>query len=204
MNTPDKLLESLKTGFATPLEPVVGPFPLESYPDGGVPAEQTVSALFQCGGDGVVRTAAYDSHLANRTRQNNERTWTLGDVIEFFVQAPGHDDYFEFHVTPQARTLQLHLPDYRTLRAQTFESMLCDAGLVVSSRREGEVWLTELRVPLVKLGAQTVDGLRFAVCRYNYGPVGKPELSSYPALDDSRGFHNPPAWAQATVTTQGS
>ena len=41
--------------------------------------------------------------------------------------------------------------------------------------------------------ATAAKGLRYAVCRYNYGPDGEPELSTT-MTDATRGFHNPPNW----------
>lgn len=194
MNDETQLTQALHAAFEPLTEILCGPFLLESYPGGGDTQEACVALLAQEDGALVVRASAFDSHLHNTAVADNEQTWALGDVIEFFVQAAGRDDYYEFHVTPSGIRLQLHLDHYLRLRDSTFESKIRDCGLRVRSRTDGSVWSSEMRIPLSEMGFQTLDGLRFAVCRYNYGTSGEPVLSSFPVLDDSHGFHNPPAW----------
>ena len=172
---------------------LAGPFPLSHYPDWGVPAEACSAIVALDGGDLVVVAAAEDAHAFNRATADNQHTWELGDAMEFFVQVPGHEDYYEFHVTPEGRRLQLHLPSYLTFRQVSEASKICDCGLAVKSVVREGVWLSEMRESLARIGATSPRGLRFAVCRYNYGPVGEPELSTT-MRDASRGFHNPPAW----------
>ena len=193
MNTEEFLRHELAIGFGEGLENQTGVFSLMHYPEGGEPAEKCVVVLGTSGGDLVVRAAAYDAYAQNQAVVDNEKTWLLGDVIEFFVQAPGREDYFEFHVTPEGRRLQLHLLDYRTFRDFSFESKCCDLGLRVKSRVVQNIWLSEMRIPFVALGISGVSGIRFAVCRYDYGAAGDPEMSSTMS-DGELGFHNPPKW----------
>lgn len=197
MNEVSLLEQKLIKGFAVDINVSAGPFQLIGYPHGVEPVEKCVALLGFSDGDVVVRAAAYDTYLRNRTVADNEKTWTLGDVMEFFVQPAGRDDYFEFHLTPEKKRLQLHLQDYRTHGLQPFEEKVCDAGLRVWVHvDDGCVWLSEMRVSFEALGLKPGQGVRFAVCRYNYGEVGGAEMSSSFHARRGFGFHNPPAWTE--------
>lgn len=196
MNTEEILKQKLLGNFGESLEHEAGVFSLMRYPEGGEPFEKCVAVLGASGDEIVVRAAAYDSHTQNKAVVDNEKTWLLGDVVEFFIQPPGQEDYYEFHVTPEGRRLQLHLMDYRTFREFSFESKCCDTGLRVQSNVSGNIWISEMRIPLSALGISGVSGVRFAICRYNYGAAGEPEMSSTMS-DRELGFHNPPKWLTA-------
>lgn len=170
------------------------PFALRVFPDGSEPVEKCVAMIGTVDDNLVVRAAAYDSFLHNNAVIDNEKTWQLGDVIEFFVQAPGHEDYYEFHVTPEAKRLQLHLLDYRTIKQVPWEEKLVDVGLNVRSSVFDGVWVSEMRLPFAAIGIASIRGIRYAVCRYNYPQAGDPERSSSMLTDEIYGFHNPPVW----------
>lgn len=189
-----KTLESLlNQSLGGAVEILAGPFALHRYPDWGEPAEPCMAVVGVDGGDLVVASAAVDSHLRNSATADNQNTWELGDVMELFVQVPGREDYYEFHATPEGRRLQLHLPDFRTLHRASLAERYCDCALAVKNAVRDGVWLCQMRVPLARIDAAAAEGLRYAVCRYNYGLSGKPELSTT-MTDASRGFHNPPNW----------
>lgn len=84
----------------------------------------------------------HDSDIFNTAKVNNERTWTTGDVCEFFIQPAGQDDYFEFHVTPEGITLQLHLPPVSRMGSIPFEKQIFESGMThrVQVRREENYW----------------------------------------------------------------
>ena len=190
MKTLDLLL---RQSLGKSVNVLVGPFALHRYPDWGEPVEPCVALLGLDGSDLVVASAAEDSHLHNAATTDNQNTWELGDVMELFVQAPGHEDYYELHATPEGRRLQLHLPDYRTLHRASLAERYCDCALAVKNAARDGVWFCERRVPRARIQGAIAEGLRYAVCRYNYGSAGKPELSTT-MTDATRGFHNPPNW----------
>lgn len=197
MNNDLDLFSRLAAPFPAGVETLASPIVLRRYPDGGAPREKCVAALGRDGNEIVLRTAAYDSLARNMAAADNMEMWLLGDVVEFFMQPAGREDYYEFHVTPEGRRLQLHLPDYISHRGIDFEDKLVDVGLAVESRLEaGGVWISEMRVPMGAVGMEATAGMRFAVCRYNYGENGsEPELSCSFAATEKFGFHNPPAWS---------
>ena len=137
------------------------------------------SGIISSGGDmltlesGALRISAAfrDTDIGNSARRNNEQTWLTGDAMECFLQVPGHDDYFEFHVTPENYTLQLHLPSAEGRASLPFEQKLCNAGIRTNARieRDRNLWCGEIVVPFAGIGLteELTDGLAFAICRYN-------------------------------------
>lgn len=202
MNRKQMITDALSQGFSSVIQPVCGPFELALYVDGGEPKEPCLAILGESDGAVLARAAAYDTYPFSKATKDNEPMWSLGDAIEFFVQPPGRDDYFECHVTPEGHTLQLRFDHYKKDRKSPLETYVYDCQLKVQSFVIGDVWHAELRIPLTVLGVESVAGLRFAVGRYNYATKGKPEVSSFPALDDSYGFHNPPAWFEVEGSIQ--
>ena len=113
-----------------------------------------------------------DSDIFNDAKQDNDKTWRTGDVCEFFVQPGEHDDYFEFHATPDNIRLQLHLPPIARRGSIPFEQQIFDSGLKTSVRvdRARNLWYIEMTVPFAGLGIThaQAENSRFSVCRYNY------------------------------------
>lgn len=161
--------------------------------DGATPHERGTARL-TCEGECLVLTAEFtDSDIGNQAVQNNEKTWETGDVCEFFFQPAGRIDYYEFHVTPNGYTLQLHIPDVTLLRKIPFEEKIFESGFKTSATVLDGRWTARMEIPLEVLGNAAFEGSRFAVCRYNYNKDRKePELSSAPCLRD--GFHAPESW----------
>ncbi len=140
----------------------------------------------------------HDSDIFNTAKVNNERTWTTGDVCEFFIQPAGQDDYFEFHVTPEGITLQLHLPPVSRMGSVPFEKQIFESGMThrVQVRRKENYWYAVMCIPFagMRITEKEAWGSRFAVCRYNYSHgQEKPEMSSTAYFPDT-GFHNPSRW----------
>lgn len=135
-----------------------------------------------------------DSHIANSADQHNVKTWTTGDVLEFFFQPAGRTDYYEFHVTPNGKTLQLHIPSVDQLRVVPFEEQIFESNFQSEAKIESGRWTAKMVIPLAALGeGAAFDKGKFAVCRYNYNPSWpEPELSSSTPLPKS--FHSPAEW----------
>ena len=165
--------------------------------DGMPPDENGAAALFVEKDALRVLGAFRDSDIGNAARKNNEQTWKTGDVMECFVQLPGKEDYFEFHVTPENYTLQLHLPSESRKSEGSFEEKLCETGLRTTTRCEPErnLWCGELVIPFAGIGLteELLNGLSFAICRYNYNGGKEPEISSTVSFSGET-FHAPAQW----------
>lgn len=132
---------------------------------------------------------------SNRALRDNQETWLLGDVFELFFRYPGHEDYYEFHSTPEGRRLQLHIQDYRTFRNLPHEQKICQSGLMVKNRidHEKKLWFSELIIPR---NGSSADSAHFAFARYSYTD-GVPEISSYPEFPET--VHTPYLWPEIKI-----
>lgn len=144
-----------------------------------------------------------DRDIYNVARKDNERTWETGDVCEFFLQPYGKDDYFEFHVTPDNITLQLHLPPVEKQGSIPFEKQIFNSGLKTKTEvnRLKNYWYSEMTIPFtgLEITKKQVANSRFAICRYNYSHQWeKPEISST-AYFQKGGFHDPTSWHKLEV-----
>ncbi|MDO5582420.1 MAG: hypothetical protein Q4G69_14955 [Planctomycetia bacterium] len=162
--------------------------------DGSAPVEPGTAQLI-CDGENLIITADFtDSDIGNSAVKNNEKTWTTGDVCEFFFQPVGREDYYEFHVTPNGITLQLHIPKLELLRVLPFEEKLFESGFKSEAKVEKGHWTAKMIIPLSSLGKNVkFEGSLFAVCRYNYNKNWDgPEQTSSTPLPTS--FHSPSEW----------
>lgn len=142
-----------------------------------------------------------DDLPANRAVGWDEPTWMTGDVLEFFFQAEGCGAYFEFHVTPENRRLQLAFPSRAAFLEQRGhrrwaikESRFESAARVNAERTE---WEAVMRVPLaLVLGGAAGGSRRFRYCfsRYDYLPGRERPVTSATAKLSRPDFHNMAEW----------
>ena len=171
---------------------------LRAFKGGGIPMEHGVGTLLVEPEALHVYAAFEDSDIGNSATENNTKTWTTGDVLECFVQPDGSDDYYEFHVTPEGITLQLHLPPIERFRTIPFEQEIFEAGLTARTQKfpERNLWCGELVIPFQGIGLKPgkIAGSRFAICRYNYNRSwSEPEISSTGVFPGGT-FHCPSQW----------
>lgn len=171
---------------------------LRAFKGGGIPRERGVGTLLVEPEALHVYAAFEDSDIGNSATENNTKTWTTGDVLECFVQPSGCDDYYEYHVTPEGITLQLHLPPIERFRTIPFEQEICEIGLKAQARKfpERNLWCGELVIPFegIALTPGKIAGTRFAICRYNANRSwSEPEISSTGVFPGGT-FHCPSQW----------
>ena len=171
-----------------------------SYPAAERPVKIRQRTFFRIsGGNGQLRLCALmeSQTVMTKAAENNQRLWELGDVLEFFIQIAGHDDYYEFQLAPNGRTLKLHMPNDRTFRSIPFEKRFCNVPLqvrnVISHRRR--LVYSEITVPLAELeGWDQSAKIRCLVGRYHYtGDI--PEISASVHMPGGE-FHNTAAWEE--------
>lgn len=164
-----------------------------------LPAEGGV-AYVGCSATGLwFYTCLQDSDIFSQATADDQKMWTLGDVVEFFIK-PGRarSDYWEIHVTPNSFLMDLYIRDREDFMAgrTSFEEALghrSQAQFHVAVMADRNQWSTEICIPWQAFG---VDGMpesgvvwQFAVCRYNCnGGLEQPELSSV-APFSVRSFH---------------
>lgn len=197
----NKLIEILNSGKVLPggsICTLEQPLTFFRLSDGCSPDENGAALLSVERNMLHVYAAFRDSDIHNSARRNNEQTWLTGDVMECFLQIPGHEDYFEFHVTPENYTLQLHIQSAEWRAETDFEQKICETGLqtVVRNEPEHNLWCGGMIVPFAGIGLSEagLNGLSFAVCRYNYNrPQTEPEISSTVRFSGET-FHAPSQW----------
>lgn len=201
-----QLIETLNSGITYPEGDICRPGQQLTFirlQDRRTPDENGAAALTLESEALRISAAFRDTGIGNSARRNNEQTWLSGDAMECFLQVPGHNDYFEFHVTPENYTLQLHLPSAEGRTALPFEQKLCDAGIQTRTRieRDSDLWCGEIIVPFAGIGLtdELTDGLAFAICRYNYNePDPVPEISSTVRFAGET-FHAPEEWHRLRI-----
>jgi len=136
-----------------------------------------------------------DSDIYTQAQGDNERLWTLGDVVEFFVK-PGspREDYWEIHVSPNDLIMDLHIPSRDKFVGNVIpweDVVTANSGSVkrVQVTTADDEWAVELCVPWTAFGHEAVPDpgtvWQFAVCRYNYSDNLKNlELSSTARLTE--------------------
>lgn len=162
----------------------------------GSEAVEATKAQLACDGKNLVFIARMtDSDIHNSAEKNNVKTWLSGDVIEIFFQPTGREDYYEFHVTPEGKTLQLHLPNGPRAQTDPFESMLCETGFRSSAQILNEEWTVRMEIPLSALNTTQADGGRFLAARHNYNKKWeKPEVTVSVPLAGT--VHHPEEWPE--------
>lgn len=138
-----------------------------------------------------------DSLIYTEAERDNDRMWTLGDTVEFFIK-PGveRNDYWELHVAPNDLIMDIYIPSREkfTQGEITWEEVVasCSGASKRVEVMDGS-WAVELKVPWTAFGLEVAPPpgtvWQFAVCRYNYpGKLKDPEHSSTAPLTEA-GFH---------------
>jgi hypothetical protein len=131
-----------------------------------------------------------DSDIFSQATADDQRMWTLGDVVEFFVK-PGREcrDYREIHLTPNGYSMDLYIAA-RSAFLQggpaAFAAALSHRSgsrFKVATFPDQRKWAAEICIPWRAFkveGAPPAGSIwQFAVCRYNCnGGLANPELSS--------------------------
>ena len=175
------------------------PLPLRQHWSGaeGLPREAGVARLGATPAGLSVHVRYEDSDIFSTATANQQRMWTLGDVVEVFVK-PGleRSDYWEVHMTPNDFLMDLHIPSRAGMRSgeHTWEDIITpESGTVYQTMVADGSWSAELTIPWSAFGQEGVPSSgttwQVAVCRYNYnGGLEGPELSSTAPLT-VRSFH---------------
>ena len=174
------------------------PLPLRQNWSETMPEESGVARIGATAAGLSVHVRFEDSDIFSTATANQQRMWTLGDVVEVFVK-PGFDrsDYWEVHVTPNNFLMDLHIPSRAGMQSgeHTWEDIITpESGTTYQTRVVDGSWSAELTIPWAAFGLTeppaSGTAWQFAVCRYNYngGVEEDPELSSTAPLT-RRSYH---------------
>jgi hypothetical protein len=178
------------------------------FPDGGVPAERALGAIWVSDSSLCALAVMEDSDVFNTAKGRRAKTWETGDVMELFIQPDAQKkDYFEYHVTPSGATLSLRIADAEKLRADVypFESLLFDSAFDYQSGwldAAAPGWWGYAAVPIGELELTGPHRARGCICRYNCNTGWtEPECSSTALLTGCTSFHTPERWHPIGETT---
>ena len=144
-----------------------------------------------------------DAEIWSTASEHNQKMWELGDVFEAFLQAEGHVEYVEMHVTPSNYRLQLRFPDRegvsRVRAREAFEEFVLPEGTFSSETAiRPEDWVVFASIPSSVIFAAKKDlsgkKCKFSFCRFDYDAGGGEPVhsstSDYKELD----FHRIEEW----------
>ena len=173
--------------------------PYKSYKKITEPLKEGGYSTVKCDGENLILSAIlHDSDIHSNATADFQKTWLLGDVLEFFVWVPPRRDYFEFQVSSNGKRLQIHLHEFYVVYNLEFKELIEECGMTAKTRAfpGKNCWYGTIKVPLSTLGitADQLDGVRFMSGRYNYNKGWEnPEISASMQIKYSS-FHNPPEW----------
>ncbi|HCE42560.1 MAG TPA: hypothetical protein DET40_03320 [Lentisphaeria bacterium] len=168
-----------------------------------VPVQKTIATLWLEGKFLNVFAMMEDSDVFTYAKGRNDQTWLKGDVLEFFFQPAGTQNYYELHVAPNLATLELSIPNAKKLVGEKYDfkslfyksDMKCETGTFKGKGKTG--WWGLMKIPAggIELPGKSGRLGRFAVCRYNYNKDGGIILqeSASAAFPKFR-FHDPDNW----------
>ena len=146
----------------------------------------------QEGGILHLQTDFSQSLIQTKATAHQQRLWELGDVLEFFVQRVGDDDYYEYQIAPNGMMMALHYPNRHAVSAVRkgecqMEEYLCDLPLEGSAIVTPAGWHASLTIP--------APGEQFRVnCgRYDCSSGPTPVVSCTAPLT-KRDFHRTEEW----------
>ena len=137
------------------------------------------------------------TQVATTATAHQQRLWEQGDVVEFFIQRVGDEDYYEYQIAPNGMILSLHYPDRAAIAevrngVSKMEEYLSDLPIEGSATVTPIGWNAILTIPVT-----TSIGDHFLVnCgRYDYSSGIAPVISSTSTLIQ-RDFHRLEDWRE--------
>ena len=117
-----------------------------------------------------------DRDVFNPETGFNERFFLQGDVIEWFLQPLGADEYWEFHVGPEGQLYQVRFPSkpaFDALRSTGIprEWMISNPIIEVSTRFLCGCWQIDAFLPVSMLNRSQLlanEVWKMSFCRYDY------------------------------------
>lgn len=142
-----------------------------------------------------------DADIFNPVTGFNERAFLEGDVFEMFLQVPGSDAYYEFHVSPVNQKFQL-----RFVKRREGEGMEAFDAELLEGPIESDVcvlpaesrWEVAALIPWGRIGLDAApSAVKASFCRYDYTrrPDGRVDLEIYSTSPHKQpSFHRRQEW----------
>ena len=144
-----------------------------------------------------------DDRPSTKAEWNNEDIWLLGDAFEMFIAEEGGDPYYEFHISPNARRLQLNFPssaEFRTLKpGDSIDEYRISEPLFTYEVWTGpQKWTILAEIPSSIFGGDAPllrsRVWRVSFSRYDYLPGSETPVLSSTSPHQAADFHRREEW----------
>lgn len=148
-----------------------------------------------------------DRDVFNPEREFNRRFFLQGDTLEWFVQPPESEAYWEFHIGPDAQLYQVRFPSrpaFDQIRATGIPSdwMMTEPVIDATCRIEGGFWTLEAFLPISMLERghiQAKEVWRMSFCRYDYNREPDSLILSSTSSIRRPDFHRIEEWSKFLI-----
>jgi hypothetical protein len=154
----------------------------------------------------IVATSLEDERIFTQATADHQRLWELGDVFEIFLRVAERDDYFELHIAPGDKRLQLHFPsrqtvaDLRSGRGRLDDFIVRESLFDFRTRTSTGKWDILAWIPASSLGLKVSSlagrSLFTSFSRYDYSSDGGPAVLSSTSAHPTPDFHRPQEWTR--------
>jgi hypothetical protein len=152
----------------------------------------------------IVAVSLDDDRIFTQATADHQRLWELGDVFEIFLRDAERDDYFELHIAPSDKRLQLHFPsrqtvaDLRSGRGRLNDFIRRESLFDFRIRTSTGKWDILAWIPASSLGLKvsslTGRSLFASFSRYDYSSDGGPAVLSSTSAHPTPDFHRQEEW----------
>jgi hypothetical protein len=152
----------------------------------------------------IVAASLDDDRIFTRATADHQRLWELGDVFEIFLRDAERDDYFELHIAPGDKRLQLHFPsrqtvaDLRSGHGRLNDFITRQSLFDFRARTSAGKWDILVWIPASSLGLKvsrlTGRSLFASFSRYDYSSDGGPAVLSSTSAHPTPDFHRQEEW----------
>jgi len=150
-----------------------------------------------------------DRDVYNPETRFNEPAFLRGDVFEMFLQPPGGEVYYEFHVGPANQVFQLRIPSVETFAARrelgpSKDWLLGDRRIDsrVALYPEEGVWRVWAELPVEMMDRSELESgerWRLSFCRYDYNRNPDELMHSSTSPITQLDFHRLSEWGECLV-----
>jgi hypothetical protein len=143
-----------------------------------------------------------DRDVFNPETRFNQPAFTVGDVLEWFLQPPGSQAYWELHIGPEGQVCQMRMPSqsrFEAVREQGVprEWMVESPKLQAESRIQGDIWEIEAFLPVELLEKQNLsrgEVWKMSFCRYDHNRDPENLILSSSSSFKALNFHTLNDW----------
>jgi hypothetical protein len=151
-----------------------------------------------------IHAVLQDRDAFNPEKGFNQPFFRQGDTFEWFVQPPGTETYWEFHIGPDAQLYQVRFPsksafDEVRSRGVPPDWMMDGQKIEAHTQLQSDLWVIEAFLPISMLERPRIrpnEVWRMSFCRYDYNRAPEDLILSSTSLFGALDFHRNFEWNQ--------